>query len=339
MQRIEVVKAGAPRGDARAQGQGRLDDRARRHRPPTRPRCARTCRRSARRAPTDFPDDARAELAKYGLDKPRLTITVATGKDGAHRRAAPRRRRSRAASRRSTIYVKRQRADGVRGRRVGVAGASTRTRRRAPRQDRPRLRSATRVGARRPRAQGRHGRDARRARRRARGRSTASTRRRSKGTAIQRFVDDLKDLKGSAVAAEPAGRPHAASASPRRRSASRSPTRTASRWAPRSPPKQDAKYYVDARRRPARSSRPRDYMYTRLDKQARDFEAERHDDDARPRRRRARRRRRRRAARRRRRVTTRSARRARAGVRARAASAAQSAARRGTRRSPRPSRR
>ncbi len=32
---------------------------------------------------TDFPDDAPTDLAKYGLDKPRLTVTVATGKDGA----------------------------------------------------------------------------------------------------------------------------------------------------------------------------------------------------------------------------------------------------------------
>jgi len=31
----------------------------------------------------DFPDDAPADLAKYGLVKPRLAITVATGKDGA----------------------------------------------------------------------------------------------------------------------------------------------------------------------------------------------------------------------------------------------------------------
>ena len=32
---------------------------------------------------TDFPDDAPVDLAKYGLDKPRLTVTVSTGKDGA----------------------------------------------------------------------------------------------------------------------------------------------------------------------------------------------------------------------------------------------------------------
>src|SRR5262249_14301150 len=32
---------------------------------------------------TDFPDDTGTDLTKYGLDKPRLTVTVATGKDGA----------------------------------------------------------------------------------------------------------------------------------------------------------------------------------------------------------------------------------------------------------------
>src|SRR5207244_5120129 len=31
---------------------------------------------------TDFPDDALADLGKYGLDQPRLAVTLATGKDG-----------------------------------------------------------------------------------------------------------------------------------------------------------------------------------------------------------------------------------------------------------------
>jgi hypothetical protein len=35
---------------------------------------------------TDFPDDSPADLAKYGLDRPRLTVTVATGKDGGESR-------------------------------------------------------------------------------------------------------------------------------------------------------------------------------------------------------------------------------------------------------------
>src|SRR5262249_23654194 len=34
----------------------------------------------------DFPDDMPADLSKYGLDKPRLTITVSAGKDGADSR-------------------------------------------------------------------------------------------------------------------------------------------------------------------------------------------------------------------------------------------------------------
>ncbi len=35
---------------------------------------------------TDFPDDIGGDLVKYGLDRPRLTVTVASGKDGAESR-------------------------------------------------------------------------------------------------------------------------------------------------------------------------------------------------------------------------------------------------------------
>ena len=92
----------------------------------------------------------------------------------------------------------------------------------------------------------------------------------AKATAIQRFVDDVKDLKGSAVAAEPPGDvSRFGLAAPMLRitltDKSGKPIGTVLAA------KQDAKYYVMRDGGPT-VFETRDYMYTRLDKQSRDFE-------------------------------------------------------------------
>jgi len=92
-----------------------------------------------------------------------------------------------------------------------------------------------------------------------------------KGTAIQRFVDDLKDLKGSAIAAEPPPGdlvPFGLTAPGLRLTVTDKDGKPIGVVLAA---KQDAKYFVMREGGPT-VFETRDYMYTRLDKQARDFE-------------------------------------------------------------------
>jgi hypothetical protein len=216
---------------------------------------------------TDFPDDAPSDLAKYGLEKPRLTVTVATGKDGAVTQQLVVGGES-SGEQTKQVYVKRASTPAVFA--VGEWAF------RSLDKDASALRDKTvltfdgdavgRVVLERKEGTGAT---------LVRGASGGWTldgvdEAKSKATAIQRFVDDLKDLKGSAVAAEPPGDvSRFGLAAPLLRitltDKSGQPIGTVLGA------KQDAKYYVMRDGGPT-VFETRDYMYTRLDKQARDFE-------------------------------------------------------------------
>jgi hypothetical protein len=215
---------------------------------------------------TDFPDDAPADLAKYGLDKPRLTVTVATGKDGAVTQQLVVGGES-SGEQTKSVYVKRASTPNVFA--VGEWAF------RSLDKDAAALRDKT-VLAFDPEAVGRvvlerkEGTGATLVRGASGWTLDGVDEAKTKATAIQRFVDDVKDLKGSGIAAEPPG--------------------DVSRFGLGAPAlritltdkggkaigtvlaaKQDAKYYVMQDGGPT-VFETRDYMYTRLDKQSRDFE-------------------------------------------------------------------
>ena len=216
----------------------------------------------------DFPDDNPSDLAKYGLDQPRLTITVATGKDGAATQQLLVGGESSGTATKQ-VYVKRANVPAVAA--VGEWAY------RSLDKDAAALRDKTVVGF-----------DADRVGRvvleRKEGTGATFVRApsgswtldgieesKAKGTAIQRFVDDVKDLRGSGVAAEPAtDLPKWGLAAPDLRIAltdkDGKPIGTILAA------KQAGKYYVMREGGPT-VFETRDYMFTRLDKQARDFDA------------------------------------------------------------------
>ena len=216
---------------------------------------------------TDFPDDNPADLSKYGLDAPRLTVTVATGKDGAATQQLLVGGES-SGQQTKQVYVKRGNQPNVFA--VGEWAF------RSLDKDAAALRDKTVVAFESDNA-------GRVVIERKEGTGTTLVRTpaggwtldgvdeaKVKATAIQRYVDDLKDLKGSAVAAEPAG--------DLARFGLGAPTLRITVSDKAGKPigtvlaaKQDAKYYV-MREAGGTVFETRDYMYTRLDKQARDFE-------------------------------------------------------------------
>jgi hypothetical protein len=216
---------------------------------------------------TDFPDDAPTDLAKFGLDKPRLTVTVATGKDGAVTQQLLVGGES-GGEQTKQVYVKRGSTPNVFA--VGEWAF------RSLDKDASALRDKTvlafdgdavgRVVLERKEGTGAT---------LVRGASGGWTldgveEAKTKVTAIQRFIDDAKDLKGSAVAAEPPGdlgRFGLTAPSLRITLSDKAGAPIGTIVAA----KQDAKYYVMRDGGPT-VFETRDYMYTRLDKQARDFE-------------------------------------------------------------------
>jgi hypothetical protein len=218
--------------------------------------------RSARA--TDFPDDAPADLAKYGLATPRLAVTVTTDKDGAGKTLLLGNEHSEGTQKQvyakrgdqATIYTlgdwtfrtlgktaSQFRDKTVLGFEPGRVGKAV-----VERKDGTKV-AFTRAGD-QWRFEG----------------SDAET---PKADTVSRFLDDLRDLRGAEIVAEPAG--------------------DLARWGLDAPDlritltdkdgkdmgtvlatKRDAKYYV------TRSGSPtvfeaRDYMVTRLDKQRADF--------------------------------------------------------------------
>jgi hypothetical protein len=216
---------------------------------------------------TDFPDDAPADLAKYGLDKPRLTVTVTTGKEGATTQQLLVGSESSGESTKQ-VYVKRANQPAVFA--VGDWAFRSLDKDVAALRDKTVL-AFTSGGVGRVVLERKEGAGATMVRAgpdswTLDGVEPAKV----KVTAIQRFVDDLRDLRGSAVAAEPPGDlGRFGLAAPTLRIAvvdnDGKPVGTVL------VAKQDAKYFV-MREGGSTVFETRDYMYTRLDKQARDFE-------------------------------------------------------------------
>jgi hypothetical protein len=212
----------------------------------------------------DFPDDA-TDLAKYGLDKPRLTITVATGSTAQTLLVGG----ESSGTQTKQVYVKR--ADQPTLYAVGDWTFRSLDKDAAALRDKTVLGFASdRVG--RLVLERKEGTGATFVRDpsgtwKVDGLDAAKT----KTTAVQRYVDDLKDLRGSAIAAEPPG--------DLARFGLDAPLLRLALTDKDGKPigtvvaaKHDAKYYVMREGGPT-VFETRDYMYTRLDKQARDFES------------------------------------------------------------------
>ncbi len=215
----------------------------------------------------DFPDENPTDLAKYGLDKPRLTITVATGKDGAVTQQLVVGGESTGAQTKQ-VYVRRSGSPAVFA--VGEWAFKTLDKDVAALRDKAVLTfDGDKVG--KVVLERKEGTGATLVR----GSSGTWTLEgtpdlKSKGTAIQRFVDDVKDLRGSGVAAEPPGDLATFGlAAPDLRIVLTDKEGKAIGTVLAA--KHDGKYYVMRDGGPV-IFETRDYMYTRLDKQARDFQ-------------------------------------------------------------------
>ena len=216
---------------------------------------------------TDFPDDAPADLAKYGLDQPRLTVTVASGRDGATTQQLLVGAEATSGQTKQT-YVKRASSPTV-----FAVGEWTF---RSLDKDAAALRDKTVLPI-DPEQVGRIVIE------RTEGTGATLVRAASgdwtldgvdeskvKTIAIQRLVDDLKDLKGSSIAAEPPGdlsKFGLAAPALRLTLTNKAGALIGTVLAS----KHDGKYYA-MRDGGQAIFETRDYMYTRLDKQARDFE-------------------------------------------------------------------
>ena len=216
---------------------------------------------------TDFPDDAPADLAKYGLGAPRLTITLSTGKDGATTQQLLVGGES-SGEQTKSVYVKRPNQPTVFA--VGEWAFRSLDKDAAALRDKTVLAfESDRVG--RVMLERTEGTGATLLRTAA-GAWTLDgvDEAKVKGTAVQRLVDDLKDLRGSGIAAEPPGdlaRFGLAAPSLRITVTDKDGKAIGTILAA----KRDAKYYAMREGGPT-VFETRDYMYTRLDKQARDFE-------------------------------------------------------------------
>jgi hypothetical protein len=267
VKRIEVAKPGAPTltltrkdGDAWTLDPGGVPADA------TEVRSYVSALRTTRA--TDFPDDAPGDLAKYGLTAPRLTVTVATGKDGEATQQLLVGGES-SGEQTKSIYVKRGDQPTVYA--VGEWALRSLDKDAGALRDKTVLAfDSDKVG--KVVLERKEGTGATLVRTAA-GAWTVDgiDEKKVKGTAVQRFVDDLKDLKGSAIAAEPppANLTPFGLAAPGLRL-----TVTDKDGKPIGVvllAKQDAKYFTMREGGPT-VFETRDYMYTRLDKQARDFE-------------------------------------------------------------------
>ncbi|TMA59593.1 MAG: DUF4340 domain-containing protein [Deltaproteobacteria bacterium] len=215
---------------------------------------------------TDFPDDAPADLGKYGLDQPRLAVTLAIGKDGTETQ---------------TLLLG---SEGTQGTQKLVY---------AKRANQPTVYA---VGDWTPRSLGKQANDFRdktvltfdqsRVGRvvidhKGGGPSATLARggdawtvdgadgKKAKETAISRFVDDLHDLRGASIAAEPAGdlAPYGLDAPDLRITLTDKDGQAIGTIVGA---KHDAKYYV-MKAGGQTVYEARDYMYTRLDKKSGDF--------------------------------------------------------------------
>jgi hypothetical protein len=215
---------------------------------------------------TDFPDDAPTDLAKYGLQEPRLLVTVATGQDGATTRSLAVGAESSAGSQKQ-VYARRGDQPTV----YALGDWTFRTLNKTAGQFRDktvlgfdptrvgRLAIERKSGAGVTLARGDDGS----------WRIEGEEGTKPKTDAVTRYLDDLRDLRGADIAAEPPGDlARFGLDAPELRIALADKEGQAMGTVFAS--KHDGKHYVTGV-----GSRTvfeaRDYMYTRLDKQRTDF--------------------------------------------------------------------
>jgi len=215
---------------------------------------------------TDFPDDAPADLGKYGLDQPRLAVTLGTGKDGSETQTLLLGSEDTQGTQK-LVYAKRGSQPTV----YGVGDWTPRSLGKQANDFRDKTVLAfdqSRVG----KVVIDHKGEAAKATL-ARGGDSwtveGANGKKAKDTAISRFVDDLHDLRGASIAAEPAGdlAPYGLDAPDLRITLSDKDGQPIGTIVGA---KHDAKYYV-MKAGGQTVYEARDYMYTRLDKKSGDF--------------------------------------------------------------------
>jgi hypothetical protein len=214
---------------------------------------------------TDFPDDAPADLAKYGLDHPRLTVTVATGKEGGETKTLLLGNESTQDTQKQ-VYAKR--ADQPTVYALGDWSFRTLSKTAAQFRDKTVLGfDPSRVGQ--LRLERKDGAGVTLARADGGWRLEKGEGKAPKGEAIDRFLDDLRDLRGSDIAAEPAHdvAPYGLDAPDLRITLT---DKEGQAMGTVLAAKHDGKYYV-MHAGAETVFEARDYMYTRLDKQPRDL--------------------------------------------------------------------
>jgi len=216
---------------------------------------------------TDFPDDAPADLGKYGLGQPRLTVTVATGKDGAETQTLLLGGEGTQGTQK-LVYAERanqptvygvgdwtprslgKQANDFRDKTVLAFEQSRVGRIVIERKDGGAGATLARAGDNAWTVEGGEGK-------------------KPKETAISRFVDDLHDLRGASIAAEPAAdlAPYGLDAPDLRITLTDKDGQAIGAILGA---KRDTKYYV-MKAGGQTVYEARDYMYTRLDKRPGDF--------------------------------------------------------------------
>jgi len=149
----------------------------------------------------DFPDEAPSDLAKYGLDKPTLTVTVYTGKDGKASQALSIGKETTEGTQKQ-VYAKTASAPTVYA--LGDWAVHSLTKDVAALRDKTVLGfDASRVG--KVALARKDGAALTMARGAAEAWSVEGAAGKAKDTMIARFLDDVHDLRGSDIAAEPPG--------------------------------------------------------------------------------------------------------------------------------------
>jgi len=217
---------------------------------------------------SEFPDDAPADLGKYGLDQPKLTVTIATGKDGAETQSLLLGSEGTQGTQK-LVYAKRASQPTV----YGVGDWTTRSLGKQTNDFRDKTVLAfdqARVGRITvERKDGGPGPTLARSGDTAWKVEGAGDGKKPKDTAISRFVDDLHDLRGASIAAEPAAdlAPFGLNAPDLRITLTDKDGQAIGTILGT---KHDAKYYV-MKAGGQTVYEARDYMYTRLDKRSGDF--------------------------------------------------------------------